>query len=62
VLLPLPKVPMMICYWLPEEGIQSSLNLFFDDTADENLDIGSLFSLGSGLAQMFEKLAIRHGF
>jgi hypothetical protein len=62
VLLPLPKVPLMICYWLPEEGIQSSLNLFFDDTADENLDIGSLFSLGSGLAQMFEKLAIRHGF
>ena len=61
VLRPLPKVPLMICYWRPEEGIQSSLNIFFDETADENLDIGSLFSLGSGLAQMFEKLALRHG-
>lgn len=62
VLRPLPKVPVMICYWLPEEGIESTLNLFFDETANENLDIGSLFSLGAGLTQMFEKLALRHGF
>lgn len=61
VLHPLPKVPLMICYWLPEEGLESSLNIFFDKTADKNLDIGSLFSLGAGLAQMFGKLAIRHG-
>ena len=24
--------------------------------------IGSIFSLGAGLSQMFEKLALRHGF
>lgn len=62
VLHPLPKVPLMICYWKPEGGLGSSLNLFFDETADANLDIGSIFSLGAGLAQMFEKLAQRHGF
>ncbi|MFZ0243825.1 MAG: DUF3786 domain-containing protein [Desulfobacterales bacterium] len=62
VLLPLPRVPLMICYWLPEDGLASSLNLYFDQTADENLDIGSLFSLGAGLAQMFANLARRHGF
>jgi hypothetical protein len=62
VLHPLPKVPIMICYWRPEEGLNSSLNLFFDDTADKNLDIGSIFTLGAGLAQMFTKLALRHGF
>jgi len=62
VLLPLPRVPLMICYWMPEEGLASSLNLYFDQTADENLDIGSLFSLGAVLAQMFAKLALRHGF
>jgi len=62
VLHPLPRIPLMICYWLPEEGLESSLNLFFDKTADDNLDIGSVFSLGAGLAQMFEKLALRHGF
>ena len=59
VLHPLPKLPIMVCYWEPEEGIDSSLNIFFDKSADKNLDIGSIFSLGAGLAQMFEKLADR---
>jgi hypothetical protein len=62
VLNPLPKVPLMICYWKPEEGMASSLSLFFDETAVANLDIGSIFTLGAGLAQMFSKLALRHGF
>jgi hypothetical protein len=62
VLHPLPAVPIMICYWLPEDGLESSLNVFFDETADKNLDVGSVFSLGVGLAQMFGKLSLRHGF
>jgi hypothetical protein len=62
VLDPLPKVPVMICYWRPEDGLDSTLNVFFDETADRNLDTGALFSLGAGLAVMFEKLALRHGF
>lgn len=62
VLHPLPRVPIMICYWMPEDGLESSLNVFFDETADKNLDIGSVFTLGAGLAQMFGKLALRHGF
>jgi hypothetical protein len=62
VLHPLPKVPIMVCYWLPEDGLESSLNVYFDKTADQNLDIGSVFTLGAGLSQMFEKLARRHGF
>jgi dipeptide/tripeptide permease len=61
VLHPLPLVPIMVCYWLPDEGMQSSLNLFFDETANENLDSGAVFALGSGLAQMLTKLAQRHG-
>ena len=62
VLHPLPLVPLMICYWRPDDGLESSLNLFFDRVAEANLDIGSLYSLAAGLAQMFEKLALRHGF
>jgi hypothetical protein len=62
VLKPLPLVPIMVCYWRPEDGLESSLNLFFDDTADQNLDIGAIFNLGAGLAQMFGKLAQRHGY
>jgi hypothetical protein len=62
VLHPLPRVPIMVCYWLPEEGLASTLNLFFDRSADANLSIGSLFSLASGLALMLSRLALRHGF
>jgi len=61
VLHPLPKVPMLICYWKPEDGLESSLNLFFDSTAEENLNIESIYSLGAGLVIMFEKIARRHG-
>lgn len=62
VLHPLPKFPIMVCYWEPEDGLASSLNVFFDETAAGNLEIGSIFSLGAGLALMFERLALRHGF
>jgi hypothetical protein len=62
VLHPLPKVPVMICYWRADEGLGSSLNIFFDETTDRNLDTGSVFSLGAGLTLMFQKLALRHGF
>jgi hypothetical protein len=62
VLYPLPLVPIMICYWKPEDGLASSLNLFFDKSVQDNLGVDSAFSLGTGIAQMFEKLAEHHGF
>ncbi len=62
VLHPLPKVPVMICYWLPEDDLGSSLSVFFDVTADKNLDTDSVFTLGAGLALMFQKIAMRHSF
>jgi hypothetical protein len=62
VLNPLPKVPILICYWLPEEEMDSNLQVFFDETADRNLDTDSVFTLGVGLAQMIKKISLRHGF
>ncbi|MDJ0784126.1 MAG: DUF3786 domain-containing protein [Desulfosarcinaceae bacterium] len=61
VLRPLPKVPLLVCYWKPEDGLASDLQLFFDDTADANLNIEALFTMGAGLTLMFEKIALRHG-
>lgn len=62
VILPvLPLVPVMICYWKADEGIGSSLNLFFDRSCDANLGNESAFTIAAGLTQMFEKLALRHG-
>ncbi|MCG6931908.1 MAG: DUF3786 domain-containing protein [Desulfofustis sp.] len=63
VVLPVfPLVPFLICYWKPDEGMESSLKVFFDRSLDWNLDSETAFTLGAGLAQMFEKLALRHGY
>ena len=61
VLYPLPKVPIMVCYWLPEDGLESSLHVFFDKSAEDNLGTQIVFTLGVGLSQMFARLALRHG-
>lgn len=60
VLQPLPKVPMMICYLRPDDGLDSTLNIYFDKTVDHNLKNGTLFTICAGLANMFEKLSLRH--
>lgn len=63
VVLPVfPLVPLLICYWKPDEGMSSSLNVFFDRSVDRNLGSDTAFTLGSGLTQMFEKLAQKHGY
>ena len=61
VLQPLPLAPLMICYWKPDGDMESQLNVFFDDTADVNLDLDSLYRITTGLVMMFEKIAITHG-
>jgi len=61
VLRVLPLVPLMICYWKPDEGMASTLNVFFDRSAEDNLGCDAAFTIGAGLTQMFEKLAHRHG-
>lgn len=60
VLYPLPKVPVLICYWKPEDGMGSRLHVFFDDTAEKNLPLESLFTLGTGIVQMLEKIMQTH--
>jgi hypothetical protein len=60
VLYPLPKVPILICYWKPEDGMGSKLHVFFDATAEQNLTMDSLFTLGTGLVRMLEKIMHTH--
>lgn len=60
ILHPLPKVPIMICYWMEEEGMDSTLNVFFDRTADVNLPEEPLFTLCVGLALMLERISQHH--
>lgn len=58
---PLPRLPILLCYWRPEDGMDSALHMFFDATAEENLSIESIYILGVGLVTMFEKIARTHG-
>jgi len=59
-LYPLPKVPILFCYWYPEGDMDSDLNIFFDASAEKHLKIDAIFSLGVGLSMMFEKIARQH--
>ncbi|MFO7861782.1 MAG: DUF3786 domain-containing protein [Desulfosalsimonas sp.] len=60
VMYPLAKAPLLFCYWEPEEGMESNLQIFFDKCVEDNLSIGSVYTLGAGLAHMFEKFSLKH--
>ena len=61
ILYPLPRIPIFICYCKPEDELESKLNVFFDTTAEDNLNIRSIFGITAGLVRMFEKIIHRHG-
>lgn len=60
VLSPLPLVPLLVCYWRPEEGMESQLHLFFDETAERNLPVESLFTMATGIVRMLERIMHTH--
>ncbi|MDH4317932.1 MAG: DUF3786 domain-containing protein [Desulfobulbaceae bacterium] len=60
ILHPLPKLPVLICYWHSEDDLSSKLSLYFDQSADKNLSVESIHNLCVGLATMFEKIVQRH--
>jgi hypothetical protein len=61
VLHPLPLIPILFCYWEPDEGLESDLHIFFDQTADENLELEFLYTLTAGIVNMLQKISLRHG-
>jgi len=60
ILYPMPKIPILICYQAPEDDLGSKLTIFFDECCSMNLHIKSIFTLSSGLVQMFTKIAEHH--
>ncbi len=58
---PLPLLPILICYWKPGDGLESFLKVLVDSTAEDNLNIESIFILCVGLMRMFAKVAASHG-
>jgi hypothetical protein len=50
---------MLVCNWRPEDGMESQLHLFFDDTAERNLSVESLFTMATGIVRMLERIMYR---
>lgn len=61
VMSPLPRLPILVCYWKPDDGMPSDLHLFFDSSADQNAGVDIVYNIAAGIVVMFEKLALRHG-
>lgn len=60
VLYPLPRIPVLVCWWEPDDGLESSLHIFFDETAGSHLDVEWIHGLCVGLVEMFGKIVQRH--
>ena len=60
ILHPLPHIPILICYQAPDDDLESKLTIFFDECCGDNLHIKSIFTLCSGLVQMFDKISTMH--
>ena len=50
----LPKVPLVILYWPPDEEFPAKVKMLFDATADRFLDVESLIFLVEGLVKNIE--------
>ena len=61
VVYPLPRLPLLICYWKPEDGMESDLHLFFDSSANMNASIDIAYGIAAGIVVMFEKISLKHG-
>lgn len=60
VLYPLPRIPVLLCYWEPDEGMASALNIFFDETAERHLSVEWIHGLCVGLVEMFGRIVLKH--
>jgi len=61
VLYPVVRVPVLICYWNPEDGMASDLSIFFDAKVEDNLSLESVYGLCTGMSRMFENIVKSHG-
>lgn len=60
VIFPLPRLPFLILHWRAEEEFESKLKLLLDWNAEKYLDPESIYVLGRGLVEMFERIISRH--
>ncbi|MGR0480233.1 MAG: DUF3786 domain-containing protein [Candidatus Electronema sp. V4] len=60
ILCALPHFPLLICWQAPEDDLESSLTILFDECCGGNLPAQMTLSLCIGLVQMFSRIAALH--
>ena len=60
LILPMPKLPMIIQYWNADDDFPSQLSILFDRTAPDNLNIEYIYTLTRGIVEMFRQLIVKH--
>ena len=60
VIYPLPRVPMLMLLWMPDEDNAARLKVLLDSTARDYLDLEVITFMGRGLVEMFQKIISTH--
>ncbi len=60
VIYPLPRVPFLVSYWRPQDVFESTLGIYFDRSADYNLDVESLHIIALGIVEMLKRIVAWH--
>lgn len=60
LLRPLPKVPILVCYWHEDGEFGSQLSLLFDRSLGDNLPAESVWALTRGIVEMCRRVIRRH--
>lgn len=60
ILRPLPRLPFALVHQPAEEGLESTLQILFDRSAEQNATPEMIHFLGVGMAEMFAKIMRRH--
>ncbi len=62
VLRPLPKVPLLLCYWKPDPPFESKLSIYFDRVTPAHLSGEATTILVMGIVEMLKRIVTRHTF
>lgn len=62
VLHPLPKVPLLVCYWEADPPFASKLSIYFDASTPARLSIEATIILIMGIVEMLKRIVTRHSF
>jgi len=59
---PLPRVPLLVCYWEADPPFESKLSIYFDRSTPARLSGEATVILIMGIVEMLKRIVTRHTF